>query len=82
MTLRNHGRWRHRPREQASEYLHWSQSPSAIMYSNDKGKTFTNIYDGRFGAVRWKGIAIDKNTGTLYGVTCGNGAFYATVKQQ
>ena len=64
----------------ASEYLHWSPSPSAIMYSNDRGKTFTNTYDGRFGSVRWKGIAIDKSTGTIYGVTCGNGAFYATVK--
>jgi hypothetical protein len=59
----------------ASEYLYWSPSPSAIMYSNDKGKTFTNIYDGRFGALRCK------NTGTLYGVTSGNGAFYTTIKK-
>jgi photosystem II stability/assembly factor-like uncharacterized protein len=62
----------------ASEPLFWSPSPSAVYLSRDAGKTFTNIYDNAYGALRWKSIGIDPDKGTIYGVTCGNGAFYAT----
>lgn len=61
----------------ASDPLTWSPSPSAIYYSNNAGKSWMNIYDGAFGALRWKGIAVDHISGNLYGVTSGNGAFYA-----
>jgi photosystem II stability/assembly factor-like uncharacterized protein len=62
----------------ASEPLFWSPGESAVYYSNDSGSTWLNIYDNRFGALRWKAIGIDPVKGTIYGVTCGNGAFYAT----
>lgn len=61
----------------ASEPLYWSKSESAVYYSRDYGATWTNTYDNSFGALRWKGLGIDKKTGIVYGVTCGNGAFYA-----
>jgi photosystem II stability/assembly factor-like uncharacterized protein len=62
----------------ASEPLFWSPSESAVYYSNDNGLSWKNIYDNNFGALRWKSIGIDPGNGTIYGVTCGNGAFYAT----
>jgi photosystem II stability/assembly factor-like uncharacterized protein len=64
----------------ASEPLYWSPSPSAVFYSSDGGATWQNIYDNSFGALRWKSIGIDSVHGTIYGVTCGNGAFYAKRK--
>jgi len=36
------------------------------------------ISDRSLGAIRWKGIDVDKKTGRLYAVTCGNGAFVAS----
>jgi photosystem II stability/assembly factor-like uncharacterized protein len=62
----------------ASEPLFWSPSPSAVFFSRDAGKSFTSIYDNAYGALRWKSIGVDPQQGTIYGVTCGNGAFYAT----
>ncbi len=61
----------------ASEPLYWSKSPSKVVFSNDSGKTWKAIYNGELGALRWKGIAVNKKTGDLQGVTAGNGAFYA-----
>jgi len=63
----------------ASEPLYWSPSESAIMYSPDNGQTWSNIYDNRYGALRWKSIDLDADGKVLYGVTVGNGAFYADV---
>jgi len=60
----------------ASEPLYWSQSPSRIMYSPDRGASWQAIYDGELGALRWKGIAINPKSGRIQGVTAGNGAFY------
>jgi hypothetical protein len=48
-----------------------------VYASFDNGKSWINIYDKTLGALRWKGIDVDKKTGTLYGVTNGNSAFYA-----
>jgi photosystem II stability/assembly factor-like uncharacterized protein len=62
----------------ASEPLFWSPSESAIYMSKDSGKSWNNIYDNRFGALRWKSIGVDPNNGTIYGVTVGNGAFYTS----
>jgi hypothetical protein len=61
----------------SSEPLYWSPAELAVYFSNDAGESWTNIYDNRFGALRWKALGIDKVKGTIYGVTCGNGAFYA-----
>ena len=61
----------------ASEPLYWSRSESAVYASFDNGQSWTNIYDKTLGALRWKGIDVDNKTGTLYGVTNGNSAFYA-----
>lgn len=66
----------------ASEPLYWSNSPSQIVYSSDAGKTWSHVYNGELGALRWKGIAINNKTGRLQGVTAGNGTFYGErVKQ-
>lgn len=64
----------------ASEPLFWSESRSAVYISSDKGKTWRNIYDNQYGALRWKSIGVDSVNGTIYGVTVGNGAFYANRK--
>jgi photosystem II stability/assembly factor-like uncharacterized protein len=61
----------------ACEPMYWSKSESAVYASFDNGKSWINIYDKTLGALRWKGIDVDKKTGTLYGVTNGNSAFYA-----
>ena len=66
----------------ACESNYFTSCPSSVMHSTDYGKTWTNIYNGDFGALRWKGLAFDKKSGVLYGVTCGNGAFYATRKKR
>lgn len=61
----------------ASEPLFWAPSESAVYISHNRGKTWENVYDNSFGALRWKAIGIDPSNGRLYGVTVGNGAFYA-----
>ena len=61
----------------ASEPLYWSRSASAVYASFDCGKSWKDIYDRTLGALRWKGIDVDNRTGTLYGITDGNSAFYA-----
>lgn len=60
----------------ACEPLYWSKCPSSVLYSPDRGKSWIGLYDGTKGALRWKGISCDRRTGTLFGITCGNGAFY------
>lgn len=64
----------------ACEPLYWSEVASAIIYSPNRGKTWQKISDDRFGAVRWKGIAVDKTTGTIHAVSDGNGCFYGKRK--
>lgn len=59
----------------ACEPLYWSEVPSSIYYSNDRGNSWIKISDDKLGPIRWKGLAIDKSTGTLYGVSNGNGVF-------
>jgi len=61
----------------ACEPLYWSKVRSAVYASFDNGSTWDDIYDETLGALRWKGIDVDTRTGNLYGVTDGNGAFYA-----
>ena len=61
----------------ASEPLYWSPCKSSIYYTADGGATWSNIYDASLGAIRWKGIAVEKSTGRIHAVSCGNGAFYA-----
>jgi photosystem II stability/assembly factor-like uncharacterized protein len=60
----------------ASEPLYWSQSESAVFFSHNAGNDWINLYDNRYGALRWKSIALDSDERVLYGVTAGNGAFY------
>jgi len=59
------------------EPLEWSKCNSAVIYSSDRGETWKDIYDPSLGAIRWKGIAVNRNTGTIQAISCGNGAFYA-----
>ncbi len=61
----------------ASEPLYWSPCKSSIYYSKDEGRTWVDLYDASLGAIRWKGIAVEKSTGRIHAVSCGNGAFYA-----
>jgi photosystem II stability/assembly factor-like uncharacterized protein len=60
----------------ASEPLYWSQSESAIYYSSNYGENWTDISDPGLGAIRWKGITVNKKTGTIHAASCGNGVFY------
>lgn len=64
----------------ASEPLFWSPSLSAVYYTSDLGESWENIYHNQYGALRWKSIGVDPDNGTIYGVTVGNGAFFATRK--
>jgi photosystem II stability/assembly factor-like uncharacterized protein len=66
----------------ASEPLYWSPCKSSILYSPNGGDTWEDLYDGSLGAIRWKGIAVEKSTGRIHGVSCGNGAFYADKKME
>ncbi|WNR46135.1 WD40/YVTN/BNR-like repeat-containing protein [Paenibacillus roseipurpureus] len=61
----------------ACEPLAWSPCPSSVLYSPDRGRSWSEIYDESLGAIRWKGIAVNRKTGTVQAVSCGNGAFYA-----
>ncbi len=61
----------------ASEPLDLCCCPSAVMLSQDFGTTWSNICDPRMGAICWKGIAIDAKTDRVYGLSGGNGLFYA-----
>mgnify|MGYP005840171631 CR=1 FL=1 len=61
----------------ASEPLYWSPCPSGVYYSHDRGASWRDIHDKSLGAIRWKGIAVEKSTGIVLGVSCGNGCFYA-----
>ncbi|MBN1184236.1 MAG: hypothetical protein JXB49_18245, partial [Bacteroidales bacterium] len=60
----------------SSEPLYWAPSESQIIYSNDGGKDWKDLYFNEYGALRWKSIAEDAFSGTLYGATAGNGVFY------
>ena len=59
----------------ASEPLYWSQSETAVYHSKDLGKTWQNLTDPQLGAIRWKGIALERTTGTIHGIACGNGCY-------
>lgn len=61
----------------ASEPLNLSPCPSRVIRSKDGGRTWTDLYDGSLGALRWKGIVWSGDR--LHGVTCGNGALYVDV---
>jgi hypothetical protein len=45
------------------------------MWTGDLGKVWHDITDPALGALRYKGIAIEKQTGMIHGITCGNGCF-------
>ena len=64
-----------------SEPLYWSNFPSSVYYSYDNGTTWQNISPKEKGALRWKGVAMEKSTGRIHGVTCGNGAFYCDLQE-
>lgn len=61
----------------ACEPLYWSACPSSVYFSPDKGESWYAIHDETLGAIRWKGIAVEKSTGALHAVSCGNGIFRA-----
>ena len=62
------------------EPLYYSKAASSVWFSPDRGKTWKNISDPWFGALRWKGISVDTKTGTIRAVTNGNGVFIAKRK--
>ena len=62
----------------ACEPMFWSDAESSVYASFDTGATWEMISEPSLGAIRWKGIDVDKKTGRLYAVSCGNGAFIAT----
>ncbi|MGB7338215.1 MAG: hypothetical protein WBC91_04920 [Phototrophicaceae bacterium] len=59
-----------------SEPLFYANSPSTVMLSRDKGKTWGNIYDPQLGAIRWKTVLISTGTNRIHAGSCGNSAFY------
>ncbi|MBC8079024.1 MAG: hypothetical protein H7X86_01675 [Gorillibacterium sp.] len=61
----------------ACEPMDWSKCPSSVIVSRDLGKTWLEVFDPTMGAVRWKGIAVNKQTGTIQAISCGNGALHA-----
>jgi len=63
----------------ACEPLYFSSCPSQVVMSTNNGKTWSTIYSGEFGALRWKSIQFDPSTITLYGGTACNGALYANI---
>lgn len=64
----------------ASEDLYWSKSQASVYFSPDRGKTWQNVYDNTLGSIRFKGIVVNKKTGTIHTVANGNGCFYAERK--
>jgi photosystem II stability/assembly factor-like uncharacterized protein len=66
----------------ASEPLYWTGTDSSIVCSLDEGKTWIDIMDKSLGAIRWKGIAVDRQSGRVHAVSCGNGAFYGDFIQE
>jgi photosystem II stability/assembly factor-like uncharacterized protein len=59
----------------AGEPLARSRARSGVWVSFDGGTTWHGLDDGALGALRWKGIALDRDATTLYGVTCGSGGY-------
>jgi photosystem II stability/assembly factor-like uncharacterized protein len=66
----------------ASEPLHWTGTNSRVICSLDEGRNWTDIMDKSLGAIRWKGIAVDRKSGRVHAVSCGNGAFYGDFIQE
>lgn len=64
----------------ACEPLGLSPCPAALLHSPDGGRTWTDLYDPRLGALRIKTIAVNPATGTLQAGTCGNGTFRVVPK--
>ncbi|MFW6270544.1 MAG: WD40/YVTN/BNR-like repeat-containing protein, partial [Bacillota bacterium] len=60
----------------AGEQLFHAQCEPAVYFSPDLGATWYNIMDKNLGALRIKGIALEKKSGRLHVVTSGNGCFY------
>jgi len=66
----------------ACEPLYYSKAGTSVWHSADMGKTWKNIYDKTLGALRWKSISVDNKTGTIRGITNGNGIFIAKRKSK
>ncbi|MEU8489395.1 hypothetical protein [Streptomyces sp. NPDC048641] len=61
----------------ACEPMRWTGTPARILVSDDRGNHWQDIHPAEHGALRWKGIALDRH-GTLHAATCGNGVYRAT----
>jgi photosystem II stability/assembly factor-like uncharacterized protein len=59
----------------AGEPLAGSSARAGVWASFDAGVSWCELDAGAFGALRWKGIALDRHARYLYAVTCGNGGF-------
>ena len=59
-----------------SEPLYCSACASAVIVSQDGGETWEDVYDKQLGAIRWKSVAIDPASDTVYAASCGNSSFY------
>ena len=60
----------------ACEPLYYAPAASAVWVSGDDGRTWTDVYDPALGSIRWKTVALDAASGTLYAGSCGNSAFF------
>ncbi|MEU2245572.1 hypothetical protein [Streptomyces sp. NPDC019224] len=58
------------------EPMWWTDTPARVLVSEDDGGSWQDIHPTEYGAVRWKGVAIDP-AGRIHAVSCGNGAFVA-----
>jgi photosystem II stability/assembly factor-like uncharacterized protein len=66
----------------AGENLYWSPSPVSLKKSADGGRNWQELYDPAMGALRIKGIDVDRKTGRIVLASSGNGAFYIEPARQ
>jgi photosystem II stability/assembly factor-like uncharacterized protein len=60
----------------ACEPLYYAPAASAVWISGDGGRTWEDSTDPRLGSIRWKTVALDASSATLYAGSCGNSAFF------
>ncbi|MDG4856929.1 hypothetical protein P8605_01930 [Streptomyces sp. T-3] len=58
------------------EPMWWTDTPARVLVSDDRGGSWQDIHPAEYGAVRWKGVALDRE-GHIHAGSCGNGIYRA-----
>lgn len=61
-----------------SEPMWWTGTTAQVWWSEDNGGSWQDIHPPSFGAIRWKGVALD-SSGRIHAGSSGNGIFVATL---